>query len=545
MSDHAYSFYCKENYWQRCDEENLEVVEVLFEEWDTGGDLTRKEVIWRCRQCGGFYKQQYRATYYPSHLFDTEEGWDITNNYFRIEEPRYKTPGSTLDVPLKLDEARKYGYAGEDRTWKNGRCNFPAQNVELTCRAGDLGFVADAGAPNAWDHLRNKLYRCRRCGEWYLFTPLPPHPQGFFKPSNELFPLETARAYGYEEQEVSLNPVIDESEAAEAPDEAQSSPYLSAGTSLRKRTVETLQVIVQEALVLITQDVFETPYKSNFFCRIPAAWVENGQLKKEFWDKIGVQVFGESWQAETFPGAHYIIKSSETVILDDETVKARNWRETIETDDNLYFFFIGFESGEARKVTAQEFQENVDAYFRNEKDAASSAPPELPAHIPENINELDASLTKAWNEPEKLPAAGEWLGQERSEAAQAQYAYIILKKHFARANLELRKDKIPSSWWSMGWALYLNTDAFMREAKHTEMLKAMFIELVDFCESATGKYFAYHLKELLEKLDDSRQSRGKLVPLLPAKALEQFAEIDRMVDEEYEDYLDRMNQMGY
>lgn len=520
MSDHAYSFYCRDESWQRCDEADLEVVEVIFESFDKDGSLSEKQAVYRCRKCGGFYKQFYRATYYPSHLFDTEEGWSITDDYFRIEEPRWKTLHSSLDVPFPLTEAREKGYAGEDRTWKNGRCNFPAQNVELTCRAADLQFVADV-SENPWDHLRNKLYKCRRCGEWYFYTPLSPFPQGLFKPSNELFPIETARLYGYE------------------PDAARNSPYSSAGTSLRKReTVRTLQVIVQEALVLITEQVFETNYKTNFFCRVPADWIENGRLKKEFWDKIGVQVFGENPESETFPGAHYIIKSSETVIFDDDSVRTRNWRDLVETDDNLYYFFIGSENGEAEKVTAQEFQERVDASFQNAKDAA---PPE-----PENINELDASLAAAWSEPEKLPAAAEWLAQEdRNEKAQAQYTYIVLKKHLAREKISLRKEDLPFNWWNMGWSLYLNIDALVREAKHTEMLKAMFVELVDFCEAAAGEYFAYRLKELLEKLDDGRQSRDKITPLLPAKALAQFAEIDRLLDEEHDDYMERLNQMGY
>jgi hypothetical protein len=543
MSDHAYSFYCNDKYWQRCDEENLEVVKVLEERFYDDGDLAHKITIHRCRVCGGFYKQQYRAIYNSSHLFDTEEGWDITNDYFRIEEPRWKTMGSTLDVPLPIHEAREFGYTGEDHSLKNGRCNFPVQNVELTCRAADLQFVADV-TPGAWEHLKEKLYKCKRCGEWYFFKILPPYTEALLKPSNELFPLDTARLYGYATGK-EFNSVNDESKATDEPVGAQNSPYFSAGASPRKQTRKTLRVTVQEALVLAPNVVRETPYKVHFFCRVPAEWLENEQLKTEFWHKIGDQVFGEDWRAETFPGAHYIIKSSETRIFDDEQVKNRNWRDIVNADD-LYYFFIGSENGEAGKVTAEEFQENTDAHFQNVKE--SGAPSEslnLRMDEPENLNELDASLVQIWNEPEKLPAIGEWLQQNRSETAQAQYAYIILKKHLARENLELRKDKLPASWWSVGWALYLNTDALVREAKRTEMLKSMFAELVDFCEAVSGEYFAFRLKELLEKLIDGRSSRDKIMPLLPAKALNQFAEIDRMRDEEHEADIERLNQMGY
>ena len=81
---------------------------------------------------------------------------------------------------------------------------------------------------------------------------------------------------------------------------------------------------------------------------------------------------------------------------------------------------------------------------------------------PENLIELDASLVEVWNEPEKLPAVIEWLNRERSDAARAQYGYIILKKHLARRYRRLRKEKIPTSWWALGWALYFNIDELVR-----------------------------------------------------------------------------------
>ena len=318
--------------------------------------------------------------------------------------------------------------------------------------------------------------------------------------------------------------------------DAQGSPYRGGGTSVRTRpSVKTLRIVVQEALVLITEQVFETNYKVNFFCRVPGDWLENGELKKEFWARIGTQIFGENRQSETFPGAYYIIKSMETEVLDDGEVKSRNWRGIVDTDDDLYYFFDGSE-----KVTAEEFQENVDAYFQN---AAHSEP--VNQDEPENLDELDASLVEAWSDPEKLPGFGEWLALTRSETAQAQYAYIILKKHLARENLRLRKDILPGSWWRIGWALFMNTDALVGEAKHAEMLKALFVELVDFCEAATGENFAYHLKELLERLDDSRERREKITPLLPAKALAQFPEIDRMRAENDEDCFGGINHLGF
>lgn len=336
MEDHAYSFYCKDKHWQRCNYEDLEIVKVLHEKHEDG-ELADKEAIYRCRQCSGFYKQIYQATYYQRG-FDTDEGWVISDDYFRVDEPRWKTLNSKLDVPFPLHEARRWGYTGEDHSWKNGRCNFPVQNVELTCRGAELQFVADI-THDAWDHLKNKLYKCRRCGEWYLFTPLPPYPQGLLKPTNELFPLDAARSYGYDEKNELMQ-------------------------AARKKTRQTLQVVVQEALVLPTKNVLDTDYKSNFFCRVPGEWIENEQLKAEIWHKMEIQVFGESWQAETFPGAYYIIKTSETKIFGDAPVKSQNWGDIVNTNDNLYYFFIVSEHGNVRKVTAHEFQADIDAELK-------------------------------------------------------------------------------------------------------------------------------------------------------------------------------------
>ena len=165
---------------------------------------------------------------------------------------------------------------------------------------------------------------------------------------------------------------------------------------------------------------------------------------------------------------------------------------------------------------------------------------------PENLNELDTSLVEAWNEPEKLPVIIEWLSRDRSEAAKAQYGYIVLKKHFNREHLSLRKDSLPFSWYSLGWSLYLNIDEFVRHEKHTEMLTAMFVELVNFCEMASGEYFAYTLKELLQHhFSGWSLSDSKIAPILPAKARAQFDEIKRMLEEEHDDYMERLDRMYY
>lgn len=198
MDDDAFSFYCKNfcNLGSTCELSDLIIVKILREDFNNDGDCTAKEIIYKCVVCGGFYKRKYSAIYYHPYNFDTEEGWSIVDKYFKIEEPLWKTLGSTGKPPLTLDEARHYGFTGKDHTWKNGRCNFPAQNVELTCRAIDLQFVAfhESGMMN---HNSNKFYKCKRCGEWYFFIILPPYNKALLKPSNENFPLEEAKFHGF------------------------------------------------------------------------------------------------------------------------------------------------------------------------------------------------------------------------------------------------------------------------------------------------------------------------------------------------------------
>lgn len=222
METDAFSFYCKKNYWERCDLSDLIVVKILEEEFDDEGECTTREIIYKCAVCGGFYKQEYRATYSEDGWMGDEDGWVIQDLYFKIEEQ----VGSSGIPALPLDEARAYGYTGEDHTWKNNRCNFNLLKVELTCRGIDLQFVAYR-SPESRAHNSDKFYKCRRCGQWYLFKILPPYKEAFLKPSNEHFPVEEARKFGYDKtkfvpktQEKSLAALfIENSEGLPPPDE--------------------------------------------------------------------------------------------------------------------------------------------------------------------------------------------------------------------------------------------------------------------------------------------------------------------------------------
>ena len=140
----------------------------------------------------------------------------------------------------------------------------------------------------------------------------------------------------------------------------------------------------------------------------------------------------------------------------------------------------------------------------------------------------------------------EWLENlKKNEAEQSGQASAIIQKHLDSAGLPFKKWSETSSWFGVGWELYLNIDEYLREEKYSEILRGMFAELVDFCEISTSESFAYKLKILFEKLIESESQRNKLEPLLPQKALDQFDKIREMIQEDYEDYLERLNQMGY
>ena len=160
-------------------------------------------------------------------------------------------------------------------------------------------------------------------------------------------------------------------------------------------------------------------------------------------------------------------------------------------------------------------------------------------------DKICATLAEFENVPEKLPEMNEWLKVERSKAEQAQYAYLIMKKHFARQGIALRKTDMPTTLSSFAGQFYTNVQEILRQPEHASMLRSFFVELTDFYEAFSGKFFAGNLLGFLENFIDRDPPRSFITPLLPAKALEQFGKINEIMQSNHEEYLERMNQMGY
>jgi hypothetical protein len=183
--------YCnrQERHGLRCDEATLALVRSVRDESAPG--VQAEEAIYRCAVCGGLYKH-LRVWEYTQRCFDVDEGWWMA-------EDRFYPVGELVSggVPFPIEEARTYGYAGEDFTLLNGRCDYPRQLNGLTCRFSQLALVA---RPEG--ECPAEIRRCRRCGQFYKQI----RERGgyrFYRPGEEdggavVFPLAEALAHGYQ-----------------------------------------------------------------------------------------------------------------------------------------------------------------------------------------------------------------------------------------------------------------------------------------------------------------------------------------------------------
>ena len=160
------------------------------------------------------------------------------------------------------------------------------------------------------------------------------------------------------------------------------------------------------------------------------------------------------------------------------------------------------------------------------------------------MDAIDSALAGAWDSPEDLPALQTWMAATRTEAAHAQYACLIVKKHFARAGVAMR-DEVPTSWFSFGWDFYRNVDGLLRHAHHSTMLTALLAELVEFTRAFSGDYFTSNLLMLLDKFIEQDPPYSLIEPLLPAQARERLGEMKELLWQQWDDDRRRADQMYY
>lgn len=75
-----------------------------------------------------------------------------------------------------------------------------------------------------------------------------------------------------------------------------------------------------------------------------------------------------------------------------------------------------------------------------------------------------------------------------------------------------------------------NIRIFVSNQEHSEMLKAMFVEIVDFCEAFSGEhFFASNLADILKNFIDRELPFSLISPLLPEKALAKSDEMNTIL----------------
>ncbi len=130
----------------------------------------------------------------------------------------------------------------------------------------------------------------------------------------------------------------------------------------QKLSVETLQFVVREGLMLPSGEIKTAPYTSNVFWRVPENWLENGKIKAEHLRTFEQELSGG--RSKTIEGAFYVPVDYSIKIFTPEDVKTTDWHAIKENSDDSCTFFIISETGEVRFVSAEEFQKDVDSYFQ-------------------------------------------------------------------------------------------------------------------------------------------------------------------------------------
>lgn len=117
--------------------------------------------------------------------------------------------------------------------------------------------------------------------------------------------------------------------------------------------------------MLPSADIIPAPYTTNQFWRVPSDWVADGEIKADYLRIVEREMSGG--RSENIEGAFYVVTDYSTEVFDQETVKATNWSGLAAETDDVNMFFIAAANGEVRKVSAEEFQMDVDASFHAEK----------------------------------------------------------------------------------------------------------------------------------------------------------------------------------
>lgn len=129
-------------------------------------------------------------------------------------------------------------------------------------------------------------------------------------------------------------------------------------------SIVTLIVQIRDGLGFPSGFVHASDETQHLFCRVPSEWIEGEQLKPAYLEKIYAQFYGADWRAGNSDGSSYQILDSYTKIFPPETVRTTNFGGTVNQDKHQFYFYIGDKYDHIRKVTAEQFQADIDAEMR-------------------------------------------------------------------------------------------------------------------------------------------------------------------------------------
>lgn len=128
-----------------------------------------------------------------------------------------------------------------------------------------------------------------------------------------------------------------------------------------------LILTISDGLMFPSGNVSKSSYNCNFFCWIPLDWTENLQLKDEYLEKLYEQFYGAGWRSGNSDDTLYVVLEANSATISPERVKDTKWNLAQDNELNRYLYYIGETGGAFRKVSADEFQSNIDKYFQAEK----------------------------------------------------------------------------------------------------------------------------------------------------------------------------------
>lgn len=195
---------------------------------------------------------------------------------------------------------------------------------------------------------------------------------GFFLPLAQLRPVKEYLAkMNWQPAEV---PAVTVSEAPPAAAAIEPAAPPATSAPAKPARVETLVVTVQDGLMLPSGFISQASYKCNFFCRVPADWIEDGKLKPDRLENVYEKVYGQNWRIGNDDGSRYVVIDSAVKILSPDEAASTDWSEFETTKDNQYWFYIVDAAGEIENVKADGFQADADAAAPQTATVAATTP---------------------------------------------------------------------------------------------------------------------------------------------------------------------------